>query len=71
MTTFSEPIRRHAGFFVCALALGIAPGPDNLFVLTQSLSQGAAAGILVMVTCLVGIPGLVIAYNRIYKKYKA
>ena len=30
-----------------------------------------AAGILVMVTCLVGIPGLVIAYNRIYKKYKA
>lgn len=30
-----------------------------------------AAGILVMVTCLAGIPGLVIAYNRIYKKYKA
>lgn len=30
-----------------------------------------AAGILVMVSCLVGIPGLVIAYNRIYKKYKA
>ena len=30
-----------------------------------------AGGVLVMVTCLVGIPGLVIAYNRIYKKYKA
>ncbi len=29
-----------------------------------------AAGILVMVTCVLGIPGLVIAYNRIYKKYK-
>ena len=30
-----------------------------------------AAGILVMVVCVLGIPGLVIAYNRIYKKYKA
>ena len=30
-----------------------------------------AAGILVMVTCLLGIPGLLIAYNRIYKKYRA
>ena len=36
-----------------------------------SLFNVPAAGILVMVTCLVGIPGLVIAYNRIYKKYKA
>ena len=30
-----------------------------------------AAGILVMVTCLGGIPGLIIAYKRIYDKYKA
>ena len=30
-----------------------------------------AAGILVMVVCFLGIPGLVITYNRIYKKYKA
>ncbi len=30
-----------------------------------------AAGILVMVSCLVGIPGLVIAYGRIYRRYKA
>ena len=55
MTTFSEPIRRHAGFFVCALALGIAPGPDNLFVLTQSLSQGAAAGVLVTLGLCTGL----------------
>ncbi len=55
MTTFSEPIRRHAGFFVCALALGLAPGPDNLFVLTQSLSQGAAAGILVTLGLCTGL----------------
>ena len=30
-----------------------------------------AAGILVMATCVLGIPGLVITYNRIYRKYKA
>ena len=30
-----------------------------------------AAGVLVMVTCLLGIPGLIIAYKRIYQKYKA
>ena len=30
-----------------------------------------AAAILGMVTCLLGIPGLLIAYNRIYKKYRA
>jgi len=30
-----------------------------------------AAGILVMVSSLVGIPGLVIAYGRIYRRYKA
>ena len=30
-----------------------------------------AAGILVMAVCVLGIPGLMIAYNRIYKKYKA
>ena len=30
-----------------------------------------AAGVLVMVTSILGIPGLIIAYKRIYKKYKA
>ena len=30
-----------------------------------------AAGILVMVTCVLGIPGLIVAYKRIYSKYKA
>ena len=36
-------------FFVAALVLSIAPGPDNIFVLTQSALYGAAAG---MVTTL-------------------
>lgn len=36
-------------FFVAALVLSIAPGPDNIFVLTQSALYGAGAG---MVTTL-------------------
>ena len=35
------------------------------------IDEDKSAGILVMVTCLLGIPGLLIAYNRIYKKYRA
>ena len=30
-----------------------------------------AAGVLVMLTCLVGVPGLIVAYKRIYNKYRA
>ena len=36
-----------------------------------SLFDTPAAGILLVVGCLVGIPGLVIAYGRIYRRYKA
>jgi threonine/homoserine/homoserine lactone efflux protein len=42
-------------FFVAALLLGIAPGPDNIFVLTQSALFGTAAG---MVTTLGLVTGL-------------
>ncbi len=42
-------------FFVAALLLGIAPGPDNIFVLTQSALFGAGAG---MVTTLGLVTGL-------------
>lgn len=34
-----------AAFFAAALFLGIAPGPDNIFVLTQSALFGARAGL--------------------------
>jgi len=30
-----------------------------------------AAGVLTMLTCLLGIPGLFLAYKRIYNKYRA
>lgn len=42
-------MKRYISFFLLALALGIAPGPDILFVFAQGLGQGAAAGSVV--TC--------------------
>ena len=42
-------------FFAASLLLGIAPGPDNIFVLTQSAVYGAGAG---MVTTLGLVTGL-------------
>ena len=36
-----------------------------------SLFNVPAAGVLAMITCLLGIPGLIIVYKRIYNKYKA
>lgn len=42
-------------FFLASLILGIAPGPDNIFVLTQSALFGARAG---LVTTLGLVSGL-------------
>lgn len=47
--------RRYAGFFLLSLALGIAPGPDIIFVLSQSLAYGARAGALVTLGLCTGI----------------
>jgi threonine/homoserine/homoserine lactone efflux protein len=44
-----------AGFFVTALLLGAAPGPDNIFVLTQSALYGAAAGIAITLGLVSGL----------------
>jgi threonine/homoserine/homoserine lactone efflux protein len=41
------PISTLLGFFAASVLLGIAPGPDNIFVLTQSALRGRAAGIFV------------------------
>ncbi len=38
------PLEVLLSFFAAAIALALAPGPDNLFVLTQSLQHGRAAG---------------------------
>ena len=48
-------LKRYGGFFLCAMALGIAPGPDILFVLTQSLAQGFPAGFYVTLGLCTGL----------------
>lgn len=42
-------------FFTASLLLGVAPGPDNLFVLTQSTLHGRAAGLVVMLGLCTGL----------------
>ena len=44
-------------FFVAALILGIAPGPDNIFVLTQSALYGARAGLATTLGLITGLCG--------------
>ncbi len=49
------PLETLLPFFAAALLLGLAPGPDNLFVLAQSVWQGARAGLLVTLGLCTGL----------------
>ena len=42
-------------FITASIALGLAPGPDNIFVLTQSALNGRKAGILVTLGLCTGL----------------
>ena len=42
-------------FLSAAIALGLAPGPDNIFVLTQSALHGRLAGLLVTLGLCTGL----------------
>lgn len=42
-------------FFFAALVIGIAPGPDNLFVLAQSATYGAQRGFYIILGLCTGI----------------
>ncbi|ATD80819.1 MULTISPECIES: LysE family translocator [Desulfovibrio] len=42
-------------FFAASLLLGIAPGPDNIFVLTQSAVYGAGAGVVTTLGLVTGL----------------
>ncbi len=44
-------------FFAASMALAIAPGPDNLFVLAQSAQHGRAAGLSVTLGLCTGLLG--------------
>ncbi|MBU4318911.1 MAG: LysE family translocator [Proteobacteria bacterium] len=49
------PIETLAGFFAASVILALAPGPDNIFVLTQSALYGRMAGIFVMLGLCTGL----------------
>jgi len=44
-----------ASFFAASVLLGLAPGPDNIFVLTQSALRGRRAGLLVTLGLCTGL----------------
>lgn len=49
------PMDTLATFFMAAVLLGLAPGPDNIFVLTQSALRGKMAGLLVTLGLCTGL----------------
>lgn len=49
------PLDTLAVFFAAAVALALAPGPDNLFVLTQGALHGRLAGLLVTLGLCTGL----------------
>lgn len=49
------PIDVLGTYFLACLILAIAPGPDNIFVLTQSALQGKKAGLLVVMGLCTGL----------------
>ena len=51
------PAETLALFFAASVALGVAPGPDNIFVLTQSALHGRLAGLLVTLGLCTGLIG--------------
>ena len=51
------PLETLGAFFVTAIVMGLAPGPDNIFVLTQSALYGFRAGIVTTLGLMTGLFG--------------
>ena len=49
------PLETLAAFFMASVLLGLAPGPDNIFVLTQSALRGKIPGLLVTLGLCTGL----------------
>jgi threonine/homoserine/homoserine lactone efflux protein len=49
------PIETSATFFLASILLALAPGPDNIFVLTQSALRGRYAGLAVTLGLCTGL----------------
>ena len=55
MLSVPIPAETLSVFFAASLALAFAPGPDNLFVVTQSALNGRLAGLLVTIGLCTGL----------------
>jgi threonine/homoserine/homoserine lactone efflux protein len=55
------PLATLLTFFAAAILLGLAPGPDNIFVLTQAAVRGRLAGIIIMLGLCTGLIGHTLA----------
>jgi threonine/homoserine/homoserine lactone efflux protein len=51
------PLDTLSVFFIAAILLGLTPGPDNIFVLTQSLAYGQRSGVMVTLGLCTGLLG--------------
>jgi len=51
------PLEAMLPFFTASILLALAPGPDNIFVLTQSALRGKSAGAAVMLGLCTGLVG--------------
>jgi len=51
------PLEALIPFFTASILLALAPGPDNIFVLTQSALRGKSAGAAVMMGLCTGLVG--------------
>ena len=49
------PVETIFAFFIASVLLAIAPGPDNLFVLTQSALHGKLSGVMVVTGLCTGL----------------
>lgn len=49
------PVETLITFFAASVLLALAPGPDNIFVLTQSALRGRSAGLAVMLGLCTGL----------------
>ncbi len=49
------PLETLIAFFTTSVLLAIIPGPDNIFVLTQSIFQGKKSGLVIMLGLCTGL----------------